>query len=69
MARREAHCLVCGRKYTDYDAAPRFFCSVGCEADAGRPQPEPDPRVCAECPKQYTCPRAVREPRDLVESR
>jgi hypothetical protein len=38
-------------------------------ADAGRPQPEPDPRVCAECPKQYTCPRAVREPRDLVESR
>jgi hypothetical protein len=35
MARREAHCLVCGRAYTDHDAAPRHFCSVACAADAG----------------------------------
>ena len=37
MAKRESTCLVCGRAYTDYDAAPRFFCSVACEADAGGP--------------------------------
>jgi hypothetical protein len=37
MARRDATCLVCGRTYTDYDAAPRWFCSVACEADAGTP--------------------------------
>jgi predicted nucleic acid-binding Zn ribbon protein len=35
MARRERHCLVCGRTYTDHDAAPRHFCSVACAADAG----------------------------------
>jgi hypothetical protein len=23
--------------YIYYDAAPKFFCSVGCEADAGSP--------------------------------
>lgn len=43
MAKREATCLVCGRKYTDYDAAPRFFCSVGCEADAGAPLHDVNP--------------------------
>ena len=37
MAKREATCLVCGRAYTDYDAAPRHFCSVACAADAGGP--------------------------------
>ena len=32
MAKREAHCLVCGRTFTDHDAAPRHFCSVACAA-------------------------------------
>ena len=35
MAKSDRSCLVCGRMYTFYDAAPRHFCSVGCEADAG----------------------------------
>jgi hypothetical protein len=35
MAVHEVDCLVCGRPFKDYDAAPRFFCSVGCAADAG----------------------------------
>jgi hypothetical protein len=39
MAKSERPCLVCGRMYTCYDAAPRLFCSVGCEADAGSEDP------------------------------
>ena len=35
MAKHITTCLVCGRKYNDYDAAPRFFCSVACAADSG----------------------------------
>jgi hypothetical protein len=35
MASFSASCLVCGRRYITHDAAPRFFCSVGCEVDAG----------------------------------
>jgi hypothetical protein len=35
VAKRETQCLVCGRTYADYDAAPRHFCSVACAADAG----------------------------------
>lgn len=35
MAKHERDCLVCGRKYVFYDAAPKHFCSVACEADAG----------------------------------
>lgn len=37
MAKHERTCLVCGRVYIYYDASPKFFCSVGCEADAGSP--------------------------------
>jgi len=35
MAKHKRTCLVCGRIYDYYDAAPKFFCSVGCEADSG----------------------------------
>lgn len=35
MSVYKATCLVCGREYQSYDASPRLFCSVGCEADAG----------------------------------
>ena len=35
MAKHTSSCLVCGRSYTDYDAAPRHFCSVACQADSG----------------------------------
>lgn len=35
MAAREQNCLVCGKVFTIYDAAPSFYCSVGCAADAG----------------------------------
>jgi|LakMenEpi03Aug12_release.lakeMendotaPanAssembly.Ray.scaffolds.fasta_scaffold1309461_1 endogenous inhibitor of DNA gyrase (YacG/DUF329 family) len=37
MAKRQVTCLICGKAFTDYDAAPRLFCSVGCEADVGEP--------------------------------
>lgn len=37
MAKHQQTCLVCGRSFNYYDAAPRGFCSVGCEADAGEP--------------------------------
>ena len=35
MAMATSDCLVCGRPYAYYDAAPRHFCSVACEVDAG----------------------------------
>jgi hypothetical protein len=35
MAVATSDCLVCGRPYAYYDAAPRHFCSVACEVDAG----------------------------------
>lgn len=35
MAAHTLQCLVCGRDYTYYDGAPSYFCSVGCEIDAG----------------------------------
>lgn len=35
MAAHTLQCLVCGRDYTYYDGAPAYFCSVGCEVDAG----------------------------------
>lgn len=37
MAKHKQPCLICGRLFDYYDAAPRGFCSVGCEADAGEP--------------------------------
>jgi hypothetical protein len=35
MTMATSDCLVCGRPYAYYDAAPRHFCSVACEVDAG----------------------------------
>lgn len=37
MAKHKQPCLICGRLFDYYDAAPRGFCSVGCEGDAGEP--------------------------------
>ena len=35
MAAHTSQCSVCSRSFTYYDAAPTYFCSVGCEVDAG----------------------------------
>jgi hypothetical protein len=37
MAEHAHTCLVCGRSFTFYDAAPTFFCSIACQLDAGEP--------------------------------
>jgi hypothetical protein len=66
MAARDVTCLVCGRPVKDYDAAPRLFCSVGCEADAGpidqREPPHPVPGrgqpVKTHRPKETRCTRS-----------
>lgn len=34
MSAYDATCPECGRPYTYYDAAPRLWCSVGCETAA-----------------------------------
>ena len=63
MAKREAHCLVCGRKYIDYDAAPRFFCTVACEADAGAPVRGENPvhKIIGRGRAAKTLPRTSKE--------
>lgn len=55
MGKVQRECLVCGRKFADYDAAPRFFCSVGCEYDAGS--------IPAEAPRRPHRSRPARTKR------
>lgn len=42
MAAHEQTCLVCGKKFTGYDASPTLYCSVGCAAPCGAGGPLKD---------------------------